>query len=184
MKTKKVSLFYKVTQSEVISPDTRHIEIKNRWVEEVQKTVPADWQPKIIKVTYEEFDPEIEDQRKFFHICVRWYAIQNEDMVDNVPDWRMIKAYREEILDDMLGYEVQLITRKKRERKSTTDFKTVQAWYKFLKELEETKFESAGYFFPESESFWKLVSVYGYEKANEISIKELQKKIILKNKND
>ena len=177
MASKKLSLYYKVTTKEVIPPSQTDIERKEQWVDNVKSSVEADWKPKMIKVTYEDFDPEIEDQRKFFHIAVKWYAIQNEDMVDNVPSSALVKKYRDELLDDMLGYDVEMVTRTKRERKSTTEFKTVQKWHNFLRTLEETKFEPAGYEFPNSEEFWELAKKYSYEKANEITTKNLQKKI-------
>ena len=97
-----------------------------------------------------------------------------------MPKSEVLKQYREEILDELLGYDKMLVTRTVRQRKSTTDFKTVQAWNKFIKLLEETLFEQAGYEFPESEEFWKLVKVHGYTEARKISLQQLQN--IIKNR--
>ncbi len=95
-------------------------------------------------------------------------------MTSGVPSNEVLKKYREEILDEMLGYDTQLVTRTIRQRKSTSDFKTVQAWNKFLSTLEETLFASAGYEFPDSEAFWKLVKDVGYDEADRISTERLQ----------
>ena len=164
----------------IIPPPITDIETKDRWLKEVQMTSESDWKPVTIKVTYEIYNPEIENLRRFFHVCVEWYAIQNGDMVDELPKSAVLKQYREEILDELLGYDKMLVTRTVRQRKSTTDFKTVQAWNKFIKLLEETLFEQAGYEFPESEEFWKLVKVHGYTEARKISLQQLQN--IIKNR--
>jgi flagellar biosynthesis chaperone FliJ len=84
-------------------------------------------------------------------------------------------------LDQILGYDVHLHNRIIRERKSTTDFRDVQAWNVFLKTIEETIFDAAGYEFPDSKNFWELVDKYGYEQAERISVETLQRKLILKN---
>lgn len=175
MKTHRVALFYEVTQTEVKPPAVREMERKDRWIKEVQKTVEADWKPQYIKVTYEVHNPEIERQRRFFNgTCVKYYAIQNENMLIGTPDTETLKKYRETILDEMLGYDLALVNRTVRRRKSTSDFKSVQAWNKFLNTLEETIFDSAGYEFPDSKEFWELVKEHGYEQAERISIEKLQ----------
>ena len=181
MKTKSISLFYIATPTEIKPPAIKDLEIKDRFVKGVQQSVESEWKPKIIKVTYEEHNPDIDKQCRFFNgTCVKYYAIQNEDMFSGQPNTEMLKMYRKDILDQMLGYDVHLTNRVIRERKSTTEFKSVKAWDKFLKTLEETLFESAGYYFPDSEEFWKLDSQYGYDEAERISIENLQK--IMKSK--
>ena len=121
------------------------------------------------------FDPEVERQRRFFNgTCVKYYAIQNMDMIEGEPNNDTIKKYREELLDELLGYDVSLVHRTVRRRKSTSDFKTVQAWNKFLGLLEENIFDNAGYEFPDSQEFWELVRQHGYEEAERISLERLQ----------
>lgn len=173
--TTKISLFYNITQKEVMPPEIREMERKERWIKEMQKTVEADYKPKIVKVTYELFDPEIDNQRRFFEgAVVEYYCIQNEDMLTGIPASDMIKRYRLDILDQVLGYDVHLHNRVVRERKSTTEYKTVAAWNKFLNLIEETVFEAAGFEFPDSKVFWDLVRQYGYDEAKRISVERLQ----------
>ncbi len=176
--THELSLFYELSQKEIKPPELREIERKERWLKEVQKTVEADWKPKIIKVTYKIFDPEIERQRRFFEgAVVKYYCIQNEDMLTGEPSSELLKRYRLDILDQVLGYDVHLHNRIVRERKSTTDYKTVAAWNKFLNLLEETIFDAAGYEFPDSKEFWELVKAHGYTEAERISVENLQMKL-------
>jgi hypothetical protein len=183
MTTKKITLFYQVTQKEVTPPPILEIERKNRWVKDIQKTVEAEYKPKIIKTTYEEFNPEIENQWKFFNgTCVLYYAIQNMDCTGtSLPDNESLKMYRELLLDEVLGYDLKLVDRTIRKRKSTTDFRTVSRWNTFLKELQENVFDPAGYIFPDSKEFWELVKEVGYEQAKKISIEKLQSNLRSKN---
>lgn len=174
MRTKRITLYYKVTQEGLTPPAAHELERKDRWVREVQKTVEAVWKPQIIRVTYELFNPEVARQLRFFNgTCIKYYAIQDMDLIGTVPDSVTLKRYREEILDEMLGYDLALVNRTVRRRKSTSDFKSVQAWNKFLNTLEETIFEDAGYKFPDSEEFWELVKEYGYEQAERMSLERL-----------
>lgn len=177
MKTKSITLIYKLTQTEVISPGAKEVERKEKWIDELQKTVPADYEPLLMKVTYEVFNPEVEKLRKFFHIAVLFYAIQNQDMYEGQPDSQTLKLYREEILDELLGYDIKTVNKVIHTRKSSADFKTVQAWVNFLKIVEEKLFEDAGYHFPDSKEFWALTEKYGYSQARDISIQQLQAKI-------
>jgi hypothetical protein len=178
MRTKKITLDYKVTQKEVIPPNRSEIARKDDWLDEVRKSVPSEWEPKIIRVTYELFNPEIEQQRKFFEgAVVAYYCIQNEDMVAGKPDSDILKRYREDILDEMLGYDYQGVKKLHRMRNSTTDFKTTQAWSTFLQTLEETLFDGAGYIFPDSKRFWDLVKAHGYDEAKKISVNTLQEEM-------
>lgn len=181
MKTSRIALFYSLTQKEVIPPSATELERKDNWIKEVQKTVEADWKPIIVKLTYELFNPEIEKQRRFFEgTCVAYYAIQNMDAFKGMPDPATLKKYREEILDEMIGYDYQAVNKIIRKRESTTDFKTVQRWNVFLQTLEETLFAQAGYEFPDSEKFWELTKKVGYDQARRISIEQLQARLIKK----
>ena len=178
MKTSKISLFYSLTPTKVIPPAEREVERKERWLKEMQKTVEAEWKPKIIKNTYELFDPEIENQKRFFEgAVVEYYAIQDMDLFEGKPDSETLGNYREELLDEMLGYNLNTTNKIIRKRKSTTDFKDVQAWNTFLKTLEETIFAIAGYEFPDSKNFWELSGKHGYDEAKRIAIEQLQARL-------
>lgn len=174
--TKKITLFYQLTPTTVVPPAIREVQRKDQWIRNLQQTIEADWKPLLVKLTYELFNPEVEKQIRFFNgTCVKYYAIQNMDMLVGVPDSKTLKIYREEILDEMLGYDLHLVHRTIRQRKSTTDFKSVEAWNKFLNLLQETLFDSAGYIFPDSKEFWELVEEHGHEEAERISIENLQR---------
>lgn len=184
MRTKKITLYYKLTPNEVVSPSLKELERKDRWVKQLQKTVESEWKPIVMKVTYEPYDHDIVKQIRFFNgTVVKYYAIQDQDMTVGYPSSELIKQYREQILDEMLGYDVALVNRTVRRRRSTTDFRSVEAWYEFLNTVQETLFDSAGYEFPSSEEFWKLVEEVGYEQAENISIKQLQTRIAKKYEN-
>lgn len=175
MRTKKISLDYKITQTEIFPPNGKELARKDEWLEEVKRSVPSDWESKIVRVNYEVFDPEIVQQVKFFNGAVLvYYCIQNEDMVVGEPDSALLKRYREDMLDEMLGYDYQGMKKLHRMRDSTKDFKTTQAWSNFLNTVEETLFDNAGYTFPDSEKFWNLVKIHGYDQAKKISIQTLQ----------
>lgn len=183
MRTQKITLLYQITQEEIIEPSQVEIERKNRWIKEAQKTVEAPYRPQIIKVEYSLFNPEIENQRRFFNgAVVAYYAIQNENLLTGYPDIKTLQKYRETILDEVLGFDVTLVSKTVRRRKSTSDFKSVQAWSKFLNTVEETIFDSAGYLFPLSEDFWELVKGFGYIQSKKISVENLQKLLKAKNK--
>jgi hypothetical protein len=179
MKTKKVSLYYKVTSREIIPPGQGEIDRKDYWVKTVQSTVEADWKPKTIKVTYEEYDPDVNDQRKFLNGPVlEYWIIQSQELHDKKVDSHTKKLGRETLFDKALGYDVDILgggTRRK--RRSTADFTTTQQMHNFLETLRETEFEPNGYEFPDSAYFWELEGAYGYEKAKEIAIEKLQEKL-------
>jgi hypothetical protein len=181
MRTTKIALFYKITKTEVVAPLQKELARKDEWLQGIQRMVEADWKPLIVKVVYELFNPEIANQRRFFEgACVDYYAIQNSDVRKGEISASLHRQYREEILDEMLGYDYKTVNKVLRMRKSTTDFKDVQAWNTFLKTLEETLFESAGYEFPNSEHFWELAKVHGYDEARRIAREELQRRLIKK----
>ena len=178
MKTTRLALFYQITQKEIYPPAARELERKENWLKSMQKTVEADHKPLIVKVTYELFDPEMERQRRFFEgACVPYWVIQQKDMLTGEPDTETLKQAREEILDEMLGYDFHAVTRVIRRRKSTADFKSVQKWSSFLKTLEETIFDSAGYEMPDSDNFWEMVKQHGHDEAKRIAIEQLQARL-------
>lgn len=146
--------------------------------------VEADWKPKMVKVTYELFDPEIENMQKFFNgPVVEYYAIQSREDLTGEVSSATREMTRESLLDEALGFDVPLLNGKtKRDRKSTTTFKNVQKWYAFLQTMKETQFEPNGYEFPDSEAFWENVKICGggqrgYEQAKLNAIQGLLRRI-------
>lgn len=162
-------------------PDPQALRRKEEWLKEVQRTVPSETKPMIVKVQYELHNPEVERMRKFFNgPALEYYIIQNSDMTHGTPDPETKKKWREQILDDLLGYDLQLINRTVRQRKSTSDFTSTQRWHDFLELFRETHFEQAGYEFPDSEQFWEIAKKHGYEQAKKIAIEQLQKRMLAK----
>ena len=80
-------------------------------------------------------------------------------------------------MDEILGYDIELIDKKVRRRKSTADYINTQRWHDFLETVKETLFDPSGYEFPESEEFWKLAKKYGFDEAWKISRNKLLKKL-------
>ena len=177
MRTKKLTLYYKIEPGRVVPPDVKDTERKEEWIREIQKRTPSVWQPHLIKVTYELFNPEVENQQRFFHTCVLYYAIQDMDMTEGRPDSATLKKYREEMFCGLLGYDERLVNKTIRKRKSTSDFKSVQKWNEFLNELQETAFDNAGYIFPDSEHYWEMVKKYGHKEGKRIALEQLQDKL-------
>lgn len=179
MKTKKLTLIYKLTQTAVIPPAAEIVERKDEWLHDIQKTVEAEWKPAMVKVTYELVNYEIERIRKFFNgPVVDYYAYQNEHQTEGEITPAMKKRYREDILDQALGYDVELIKKTVRRRKSTSDFATTQKWTDMLQFIQENLFDQAAYEFPDSEHFWELAKQYGYERAKSIAIGQLQERML------
>lgn len=176
-KTGKIELIYTLTQTKVQPPSMKETARKDAWIKELQATVEADWKPLLVKVTYAMFNPEIEQLRKFFHTCVKYFAIQNMDMVEGTPDSKTLDKWREELLDELIGYDFQTVNKVIRKRPSTADYKETQPWLTLLNNFEETIFDSHGYEFPDSKVFWESVKVHGYEKAQDIAIKQLQERM-------
>lgn len=148
------------------------------WVKEVQRSISKVGVTRIIRLTYELFNPEVEQMRKFFNgPVVEYYAIQNEHLLKGPVPADMKERYRETILSELLGYEVQLIDRKEKRRKSSADFLSTQQWNDFLEKARETIFEPQGYEFPSSETFWGLAEKHGIGNAHRICREELQGRI-------
>lgn len=174
MKTKHLTLVYTLTQTEVKAPPAKEIQRKDEWIKELQKTVEVDWKPLQVRVKYTLVNPEVENLRRFFHTCVKYFAIQDMDMVESEPDNITLEKYREELLDELIGYDYATAHKVLRRRPSTEQYKDTQPWLTLLKNMEETIFDSHGYEFPDSEAFWELVKKHAYEQAQDISIKALQ----------
>lgn len=173
MATKSVTTYYKVTPTEIIPAPSK----KDEWLKEIQRGLKAgDF--KVIRQTNELFNPEIKQQLKFFNgAVVEYYAIQSGEILEGEVPNDLKKRYRETLLSEALGYEVQLIDRTERRRKSTADFVKTQEWHDFLETLRETEFEPNGYEFPNSEEFAELEGKYGYEEAKRISREQLQHRV-------
>lgn len=179
MKTTEISLFYNLTPKAIVPPAAKEVERKDRWIKALQVMIPSEWQPFIIKVTYRLFNPEIENMVKFFNgVIVLYYAIQNMELTDKLPASKIVERYREDILDEMLGYDYHTMKKVLRKRTSTATFKDVQTWNTFINQIKEEIFDPAGYDFPDSEKFWELAKQHSYDEAKRISIERLQKKIL------
>ena len=179
MKTKSMTLYYQVTKDKIEPASVESLERKNQWIREMQKEVPSEWDPIILKITYRISNREVERLRKFFNgPVVEYWIIQATELYDGRPDSQTKKRARETLLYQALGYEVELMDGKKeRARKSTADFTDTQEWNDFLQTLQETEFEPNGYEFPDSKEFWELCEKHGYTKAHEISVTQLQKRL-------
>lgn len=178
MRTKKITLFYEITPSKVKPPSPEKLARKDEWIKEIQKTVPSEWDPKMVRVVYELYNPETQKIRKFFEgPVVEYFTIQTNDMLTGRPTRSQLDETRETLLSDALGFDVHLIGKIERRRKSTSDFTDTQEWNDLLNELKETHFEPNGYEMPDSDEFWKLSEAIGYERAKEESIKNLQARL-------
>lgn len=180
--TKKISLFYILNGNEIAPPDPQALRRKDEWIKHLQSTIYGK-SHRIVRVTYEVFNPEVEQMRKFFNgPVVEYFAIQSADILSGEVSRFTRDKYRETILSDLLGYDVELVGRRERRRKSSGDFENTQQWHDFLESLRETKFDPEGYEFPDSEKFWEIAEKHGYDQAKRIAIEELQKRLIAKNK--
>lgn len=176
--TKKIVLFYKLTDKEVIAPPMASLKRKDDWIHSQQRTISRIEGFRTVKVTYELFNPEVEQQRKFFNgPVVDYYAIQSNDLLSGEVGGPLSDRTRETLLSNTLGYDVQLLDRKERRRKSTSDFTSTQKWNDFLETLRETEFEPNGYEMPDSEAFWELAKKHGYEQAKGIAIEQLRRRL-------
>lgn len=178
MRTRKIILWYQVTRNGIVPPNAAAIARKDAWLREIEQGARAGSQPWLVELTYRMVNPDTERQQKFFNgPVVEYFAIQNDNLLEgSVPNER-IKRYREQLLDEVLGYDIELIDRKVRRRKSTADFNDTQAWNDFLEELRETLFEPNGYEMPDSQAFWELSRQVGYEEAKRVSISKLQDRL-------
>lgn len=183
MKTKKIILYYSVTTRKVLPPKESAMQRKEEWLRMVQASVPSDYEPKQVKVTYQLFNPEVEQQRKYFNgPVVEYFGIQHEDKYDGRLTTEQKKLYRETILDWALGYDVPIMGGKMiRRRKSSSDFVETQQWSDFLNTLQETIFDQHGFEFPDTKEYFKLAEAYGHEKAKTIAIEQLQRRMRSRN---
>lgn len=178
MMTPRIALFYSVLPTEIVSPPGKYMLRKEAWLKEVQATVLEPEHPKLVRVQYEVYDPEVQNMMRFFNgPCVAYYVIQDMGLLDRLPTPKELKQYREDILDQMLGYDFHTVRRVIHRRKSTADFKTVRNWYVFLEQLKETMFDPSGYEIPDSEWFWELAKKHGYDEAKSIAVKQLQDRL-------
>jgi hypothetical protein len=178
MRTKSITLYYALTQKEVIPPKPEALERKEEWIRQLQKTVKADWEPVTIKVIYKIHNREVEKQRKFFNgPVVEYWVIQKCELLDGRPTRALITRARETLLADALGYKIKLWDKEVTRRKSTAEFTDTQEWNDLFETLRETEFEPNGYEMPKSEDFWELSKAVGYDKAKDQMIEKLQGRI-------
>ncbi len=178
MKTKKISLFYQLTDKEIFPPPAASVARKDAWIKELQRSMPNPGEHRTVKVTYEMFNPEVEAVRKFFNgPVVDYYAIQSCEVYEGDVPREMHNRVRETLLSDVLGYEVRLLDRTERRRKSTADFIDTQQWTDFLEGMRETVFEPNGYEMPNSEVFWELAKKHDVAEARAVCIRQLQTKL-------
>lgn len=172
-------MFYTLTRDEVFPPSASEVRRKDEWVKGVQNEIAGPAETRQVKVSYEMHNPEIDKQRRYFNgPVVEYFTVQSTDALEHRPQSAELKQYRELLLFEMLGYDLELPDGKiHRQRKSTASFQSVQKWHTFLEELRETMFEPQGYEMPDSEQFWALAEKHGYDNAQAIAIEHLQKKL-------
>lgn len=145
----------------------------------VQNEIAEAAETRQVKVTYEMHNPDVDKQRRFFNgPVVEFFTIQSTDAFDYRPQSAELKQYRELLLFNMLGFDMELPGGEKvKQRKSTVTFQSTQKWHTFLEELKETYFDPNGYEMPDSEEFWSLADEHGYFQAQALSIEKLQRKL-------
>lgn len=178
MATKKITLIYQLTNLSVNSPRATDIERKDEWIRSIQKKIPSG-QSRYIKQTFEEYDPEVLNSRKFFEgVVIVYYAIQNKDILEGYPDSALLRDQRESLLNEILGYNPRMAKFLGQDRASTVDFREVQQWNLFLNIIKEEYFDPNGYEFPDSDEFWELATTLrSYDEAHKVSIKRLQESL-------
>lgn len=177
-RTKKITLYYQLLKDRILPPSPVAVKRKDDMIREQQKAVEAEWKPKLVEVTYRITSPDVLQQRRFFEgAVVDYFVIQSKEILDGRPDPKERRRYRETLLSNVLGYDVELVDRKERRRTSTTDMTDTQEWHDFLETLRETEFEPQGYEFPDSGKFWKVAEEVGYDKAKEVVIAQLQDRL-------
>ena len=178
MRTKSINLYYNLTPTKIIAPSSEAKERKEEWIKQIQRTIPSEWQPVTLKVTYKIHNREVERQRKFFNgPVVEYWVIQATERTEGRPSRTEIARARETLLYDALGYEVELMEGLVRKRKSTSTFTDTQEWNDLLETLREIEFEPNGYEMPNSERFWELAKEMGYEQAKGHIIDKLQERL-------
>ena len=179
MRTRKIKLYYQLTPSKIFPPNPEAMARKDAWVKDIQRTIPDDKDFKTIEVQYRLFDPHVEQQRKFFNgPCVDYWIIQSQQLLSGEVPRLMHDQARETLLSNVLGYDVHLLNRVERRRKSTSDFTDTQEWNDFIETLRENEFEPQGYEMPDSERFWDLQKKYGYDRARGMAIEQLRDRLI------
>lgn len=165
----------------ITPPNDSVIARKEAWLKDLSHRACGERKALKIANEYRLSNPEVEDIRKFFNgPVVEYYAIQNDSLIEGELDSARKKKYREQMLDEILGFDVELIDRTKRDRKSTGDFIETQQWNDMLAEMKESLFDPSGYEMPNSKDFWELVKQVGYNQAHDIKIKQLQKNVKIK----
>jgi len=175
-------LFYTLTREDIWPPYPSDLKRKEDWVKAVQQEIAKPGETRLIKVKYEMHNPEIDRIMKFFNgPVIEYFVIQSTDMVEGRPEPAVLDQYREMLLLDALGYDTNLPDgRVIRQRKSTATFQSVQRWCNFLEEIKEIYFEPNGYEMPDSDEYHILEDGFGKDRATEICIERIQKKLMAK----
>lgn len=179
MRTRKITLWYTIDRDGKLVPlKEEAVARKETWLKELGKRARADQSPMMVAVEYRLSNPEVERIRKFFNgPVVEYYAIQNDNVLTGEVAPERLKRYREQILDEVLGFDVELLDRTVRRRKSTADYTDTQDWTDFLETLKETLFDPNGYEMPDSKAFWDLAKSIGYDQARAVNIQKLQERL-------
>ena len=173
-----MTLYYTLTQKEVLPPSPEAVARKDDWIKQIQREVKSEWEPTTVKVEYRIYNREIGRIRKFFEgPVVEYWLIQKGDIMEGRPESKEKRRARETLLWNTLGYEVELMDRTEKARRSTSDFTDTQEWHDFLEMMRETEFEPNGYEFPDSKAFWEMADKVGYEQAKEAIIDQLQRRM-------
>ncbi len=178
MRTKKIKLYYELTQKEVFPPPEASLARKDAWLKEIQRSIEADEKFKTVEVTYRVVNRHIEQQRKFFNgPVVDYWTIQSQEILTGDVPRMLHDQARETLLSNVLGYNVQLLDRVERRRKSSADFTETQEWNDFLETLRETEFAPQGYEMPDSKGFLEMTEKYGYDQTRGMAIEQLQHRL-------
>lgn len=180
--TRKITLWYTIEIDGTITPPNEGaIARKNAWLKDLSQRAVGSRSPLMVANEYRLSNPEVERLNKFFNgPVVEYYGIQNDSLVSGELDPARKKKYREQMLDEILGFDVELINRTQRKRKSTSAFTEVQPWNDMLAEMKETLFDPSGYVMPDSKEFWELAKDVGYEQAKKIKLQKLQSNLRVK----
>lgn len=178
MKTKKIKLFYTVSDTETFPPPAAALARKDEWIDEVKRSIAKAGETRLIELQYRVVNPDVERLQKFFNgPVVEYWLIQSKEIMEGDPPAAQLKQARETLLSNVLGYDVVLMDRTERRRKSTADFDDTQDWNDFLESLRETEFDPQGYEMPDSKLFWELVEKYGYNIAKGMVVMELRRRL-------
>ncbi len=173
MTTKKAMAHYVVTPNGFAAVDkTEHNALQEFKAAHIKTADHDERFQKTFRVTVEEFDPDIDKSKKFFEGPIKEnFAIAMFDKVELTR--HELETARETLLHAAYGFEIEVVLEGEKtmvpKRKSLNQLKTVAAYNKLFKLLEETLFEDYGAEFPSSDDFWELCGKYGMTQAKRIT---------------